>query len=293
MNYFVEGLQGSGKSTLVQKLSELHPECTAIREGDYSPVELAWCAYVDEKKYREILDKYADIREQIEAKTFSDADDSGRKIICYTQIITDIPGFHKDLEQYEIYNNRVSFEGFKSIILKRYNNWSKGKIIKKVHNNQKLQNDQDAQDTNNMDQTSTQESMIFECSLFQNIVEDMILFKCATDEEILEFYKSVREALEGKDYHIIYLKAEDVRGNLDVIRKERSDDKGNELWFPLMMRYFEECPYSKEKGLSGEEDLVKHFIHRQELELRIIEKVFSDRCTVIASKNYTDEDILK
>ena len=43
MNYFVEGLQGSGKSTLVQKLSEKYPNCTAVREGDYSPVELAWC----------------------------------------------------------------------------------------------------------------------------------------------------------------------------------------------------------------------------------------------------------
>ena len=278
MNYFVEGLQGSGKSTLVQKLSELHPECTAIREGDYSPVELAWCAYVDEKKYREILGKYSDIRELIEAKTFSDSDDSKKRIICYTQIITDIPGFHKDLEQYEIYNNRVSYEDFKSIILKRYASWSKGNTTKTVRN------------TNNMKQAAIQDNMIFECSLFQNIVEDMILFRCAADEEILEFYKSVREALEGKDYHIIYLKAEDVRGNLQVIRKERSDDKGNELWFPLMMRYFEECPYSKEKGLSGEEDLIKHFIHRQELELKIIEEVFSDRCSVVASKNYTDTD---
>lgn len=268
MNYFVEGLQGSGKSTLVQKLSELSPECNAIREGDYSPVELAWCAYVDEKKYREILGKYSDIRELIEAKTFSDLDDSKKRIICYTQIITDIPGFHKDLEQYEIYNNRVSYEDFKYIILKRYKTWSKGNKAKKVKDN-----------------------MIFECSLFQNIVEDMILYRCASDEKILEFYKSVREALEGKDYHIIYLKTEDVRGNLEVIRKERSDDKGNELWFPLMMRYFEECPYSKEKGLSGEDELIKHFIHRQELELRIIEEVFSDRCTVVASKNYTDEDI--
>ena len=267
MNYFVEGLQGSGKSTLVQKLSERCPDCTAIREGDYSPVELAWCAYVDEEKYREILDKYNDIRELIESKTFSDSDDGNKRIICYTQIISDIPGFHKDIEQYEIYNNRVTYEDFKSIILKRYNNWSKGKTVKN--------------------------NMIFECSLFQNIVEDMILFRCATDEEILEFYKSVRKALEGKDYHIFYLKAENVRGNLDVIRKERSDDNGNELWFPLMMRYFEECPYSKEKGLSGEEDLIKHFIHRQELELRIIKEIFSDRCTIVASKNYTDEDILE
>ena len=51
MNYFVEGLQGSGKSTLVSKLQELHPELKAVREGEYSPVELAWCAYLDEEKY--------------------------------------------------------------------------------------------------------------------------------------------------------------------------------------------------------------------------------------------------
>jgi hypothetical protein len=40
--------------------------------------------------------------------------------------------------------------------------------------------------------------------------------------------------------------------------------------FPLMMGFFNECPYSKERGLSGEEDLINHFIHRQELELRIL-----------------------
>ena len=39
MNYFIEGLQGSGKSTLVKKLSEMHPEYLAVHEGDYSPVK--------------------------------------------------------------------------------------------------------------------------------------------------------------------------------------------------------------------------------------------------------------
>ncbi len=68
MNYFVEGLQGSGKSTMVQKLSKVHPDYTAIREGDYSPIELAWCAYVDEDRYQEILEKYETIRGLIEKK---------------------------------------------------------------------------------------------------------------------------------------------------------------------------------------------------------------------------------
>ena len=154
MNYFIEGLQGSGKSTLVRKLSERHSDYTAIREGEYSPVELSWCAYMDETAYHGILEKYPDLRQSIEEKTFSEGD---RKIVCYTKIKTANRGFYNDLEQYEIYNNRVSYDEFKSIVLSRYGAWN-------------------------------QDNMIFECSLFQNIVEDMILFRCASDDEIMEFY---------------------------------------------------------------------------------------------------------
>ena len=195
MNYFIEGLQGSGKSTVVQKLAEARPGYTAVREGDYSPVELAWCAYTAESKY------------------FAEGN---KRIICYTQVRTDNHAFYQDLEQYEIYNGRVAFEDFKTIVLDRYRQW-------------------------NTDQ------MIFECSLLQNTVEDMILFRCFSDEEIIGFYRHVRKALEGKDYRIVYLNAEDISGNLAVIRKERSDENGNELWFPLMLQYFNDSPYAKKK----------------------------------------------
>ena len=257
MNYFIEGLQGSGKSTLVRKLSELHSDYTAVREGEYSPVELSWCAYMDETAYHVILEKYPDLRQSIEEKTFSEGD---RKIVCYTKIKTANRGFHKDLEQYEIYNNRVSYDDFKSIVLSRYRAWN-------------------------------QDNMIFECSLFQNIVEDMILFRCASDDEIMEFYQDIRNMLHGKNYHVIYLKTDDIRGNLEVIRKERSDDKGNELWFPLMMGFFNNSPYAKKNGLMGEASLVNHFRHRQNLELRICEEVFANNYTVVLSKAYTDTNL--
>ena len=126
MNYFIEGLQGSGKSTLVQKLSEKYPDHKAVREGDYSPMELAWCAYVSMEQYSEILDKYIVIKPQIEQKSF---EENGQMVICYTQIITDIPGFHKDLEQYEIYNGRRDLEEFKKIVLGRYRIWNTDKMI--------------------------------------------------------------------------------------------------------------------------------------------------------------------
>lgn len=257
MNYFVEGLQGSGKSTLTTNMTKKYPELKAVREGDYSPVELAWCAYVTPAKYGEILEKYDPIRTSIEEKSHTEND---RIIICYTQVLTDIPGFHKDLEQYEIYNGRVPFDEFKRIVLSRFEKWN--------GNNR-----------------------IFECSLFQNIVEDMILFRDASDEEILQFYKSISAVLQENEYRIRYLKTEDIAASIDVIRKERSDEQGNELWFPMMCRYFGESVYAMNRGLSGEEALIAHFCHRQELELRICREVFPDRYTILQSKRYGKDEI--
>lgn len=256
MNYFVEGIQGSGKSTLVKTLAGLLPEHIVFQEGDVSPVELAWCAYVDREKYGRLLEKYAPIRQEIEERSVCE---EGHVIIPYTRILTDLPGFHKDLEQYEIYNGRTGLEEFKQIVLSRYKRW-------------------DGQDG------------IFECSLFQNTIEDMILFRCMKDEEILDFYKEVKDSLEGKTYRIIYLETTDFEENLATIRKERSDDAGNEMWFPLMMGYFNVSPYARETGVSGEEALLAHFKHRQEMELRICREIFGDRSTVLVSKKWSVGD---
>lgn len=253
MNYFIEGLQGSGKSTLTTNMMRKYLKLTDVREGDYSPVELAWCSYVNNDKYNEILDKYSEIRTSIKEKSHIE---NNHVIICYTQIITNIEGFHKELEQYEIYNGRIQFEEFEEIVLNRFEKWS-------------------GKDT------------IFECSLFQNIVEDLILFRDISDDEIILFYEEIEKVLRDKEYRIIYLETENVSENIDIIRKERSDEHGNEMWFPLMLGYFNESPYAKNRGVSGEAELLKHFLHRQELELKICREVFKDRYTVLKSKNYT------
>ena len=253
MNYFVEGLQGSGKSTLVRRLSEKYPDYKVICEGDYSPVELAWCAYVDKDTYNGILEKYDGIKNEIVEKSFEEGD---HMIICYTRILTDIPGFHKDLEQYEIYNGNLAPEIFKEVVLKRLRSW-------------------------------TGDKNIFECSIFQNIVEDMILFQKCSDQQIVDFYKKVKEALADNNYQIMYLMSDDIVSNINVIRKERADDKGNEMWFPLMLGYFNNSLYAKEKGISGTEALLDHFRHRQELELRICKEVFADHYILLKSKDYS------
>lgn len=258
MNYFVEGIQGSGKSTLVSNLVKNNTKLKAYREGDYSPVELAWCAYVNSEKYDEILKKYPQLEEEIKENSY---DEDGAKIICYTKIITDVPNFHKDLEQYEIYNGNISRDAFEEIVLNRFSKWNG-------------------------------DSEVFECSVFQNIVENQILFYSMTDEEIMDFYRKVHRALGGKEYKIIYLNAEDIETTLQIIKKERSDESGNELWFPLMIGYLENSPRGKSEGLMGMAGLVKHLEHRQELEKRILEEVFFENSVVVKSKNYAIGEVL-
>lgn len=62
-SYFIEGLQGAGKSTLVNRLAVKYPEKKVCRKGDYTPVDLAWCAYVDETTYQDIPARFPSLSE--------------------------------------------------------------------------------------------------------------------------------------------------------------------------------------------------------------------------------------
>lgn len=271
MNYFIEGIQGAGKSTLVSWLAEKLPEYHVFREGDYNPVELAWCSYLTKEQYEAVLSKFTKIADEIRANTtvervFAAAGMSAernaedRYVLTYTRILTDIPGFHKDLEQYEIYNGRVDRETFKQIIFSRYAKWHGDK-------------------------------QIFECSIFQNIVENQILFYEMTDDEIVEFYKELAQVIQVENYKIFYLDVAWVAGALEIIRKERVDADGNEMWFPLMLGFLEDCPYGKKHGLKGFDGLVKHLEHRRALELRILREVFSEHAVILKSKQYELETL--
>ena len=69
MNYFIEGIQGSGKTTMLEKMTQDNPKLKAYREGDFSPVELAWCAYVSHSQYEIIIKKYANLAGEIKKNT--------------------------------------------------------------------------------------------------------------------------------------------------------------------------------------------------------------------------------
>lgn len=260
MNVFIEGLQGMGKSTLLQKLSQKYPAYHVYREGDYCPVELAWCSYLSEEEYGNVLDKFPSLNEDIRKWTVKE---ENRYIVMYTRILTDEPGFHKYMEQFEIYNGRRTPAEFEEIIFRRYQNLP-----------------------------MTNEGCLYECAFFQNIIEELILFQKLTDDQISQFYRKLFSQIPKENFRLFYLYDEKVEEALEQICKERCDEQGNQLWYLLMLKYLEESPYGKVHNLHGFDDLLSHLVHRQKLELRIIREILGKHAVVLPAKKYEQEQLI-
>lgn len=257
-NIFVEGIQGMGKSTLTQGIFTKIPEFHICREGDYSPVELAWCAWMTEKEYHAIWKKYCSLQEEIEENTVQEGN---HYVVSYTRIITDIPGFHKELERFEIYNGRKALPDLEDIIISRYQQFSGT-------------------------------GYLFECAFMQNIIEDLILFHQLSDDEIIAFYHRLYETIQKNNFLLLYLYSDNIEESIRIIQKERSDDQGNELWYKLMIEYLRHSPYGEKHGYKDFDDLITHFRHRQQVELRIINEVIQERAVILPAKEWKIEEVV-
>ena len=257
-NIFIEGIQGMGKSTLLNSIISVVPNLHICREGDYSPVELAWCTWMTKKEYEQVLKHYDSLQNEIKKNTFREQE---HFVVTYTKIITDIPDFHKELEKFEIYNGKKPLQDFKEIIFSRYKNFSKT-------------------------------GYLFECSFFQNIIENLILFYQLTDDEIVEFYHELYNKINKEQFLLLYLYSDRLEENIKVIKKERCDNQGTEMWYSLMMEYLIHSPYGESAGYNSFEDMITHFRHRQQLELRIIREIIGEKAVILPAKNWKREDIM-
>ena len=254
---FIEGLQGSGKSTLLRNLSQKFPEYKAYYEGDISPIELAWCSYMTKEHYEEAMQKFPHVEQEIKQWTKQEDD---HYIVAYTRILADMREFYEWMENFEIYNARVPFEKFHDIIMNRYRALPDGKNL-------------------------------FECSFFQNSMEDMMLYYQMNEQDIVEFYREAYEILRPKGFQMLYLQSGNIRENILQIKKERSDENGEELWYPLMLKYLQESPYGKVHGFNGLDEMIAHFERRCAIEERIIKEVLKEDCIVLKAKKYRMEEI--
>lgn len=258
-NIFIEGIQGNGKTTLLRLLGQQLENYHVYWEGDYNPVELAWCTYMTEAEYEQALNDFPDLMDEIKKHTRKEGE---QYIVEYTRILAERRAFYEYMERFELYNGRKSLGEFKDILLKRYYNFSG-------------------------------EGNIFECSFFQNTMEELLLYHEMPEKDIVDFYKDLFESLKEKNFLMIYLSSDKIEENILQIKKERSDGNGNEMWYPLMLRYLNETPYGKAHPFSGVSDMVAHFERRMKVEQKVIEEVLGNRVIVLPAKEFDLDELVK
>jgi len=252
MNIFIEGIQGSGKTTLIKKLSKDMKSHKTFFESDYNPLELAWCSYLDKEQYNKLLIKYPCI------KDLTHKEDQFY-VVPYTKTNKQDETFYLEMEQYEIYNGRVSFQKFKEILFRRFKNYQSN-------------------------------DGIFECSIFQNVVETMLLFYQMTEEEVVKFYQELKEVMNF-NYRMLYIDSDHIRQNFLQAKKERVNEDGHEMWFKFMMNYFTNSPYAKTHNLTSIDDLISYFELRRKVEKKILSEVFKDSYQILESKQYSFDEV--
>ena len=119
-----------------------------------------------------------------------------------------------------------------------------------------------------------------------------MLYYQMPEQDIVDFYREAYEILKPKGFQMLYLQSGNIRDNILQIKRERSDENGVELWYPLMLRYLQESPYGKERGFEGLEDRIAHFERRCAIEERIVREVLKEDCMVLKAKEYRLEEIL-
>lgn len=257
-NVFVEGIPGSGKSTLLGKLQESLPAYNFYREGDISPVDLAWCSYLSITQYEKLLKEWPQFSSIINANSVRE---EGYYITPYTRIHGDNHEFYSYMEKYEIYGGRRSIHEFHDIVQRRY------RSFKGAGN-------------------------IFECAFFQNIIEELMLYAEYSDDKIIDFYKELVSDINTDKFLIIRLLCDDINGSLEQIRKERINDQGEEIWYNLMLGYLKQSPYGKSHGINDFEDIISHFKRRIKLEERILNELLPYKFIDVKSKDYQLDEIL-
>lgn len=258
---FIEGIPGSGKTSLLEAIAKesfgMNPaKFRPVREGELSPVELAWCAYMNEREYSGVLGEFPRLSDEIEANT---SIDGGHFITAYTKIHADRV-FYSYMEKYEIYGGRRSPDEFRNIVFGRFSRFKPG-------------------------------GEVLECSIFQNILDELLLFLLYDKPRAVEFYRQMLKAAEMRDFLLIRLIPSDIDTCVERIKRERVDSDGAEKWYDSMLGYFSGSPYGKKCAECDFSALTAYFRYRCEVENALTELFVRENVLMLESCNYRLSDV--
>lgn len=269
----VEGIPGSGKTTVSQKIRDYlidkRFDVKLYNEGDLHPVDLAWNALLTKEEYSKLINENREYENTIKQNSVFEGD---YVIVAYTKLGLDKKQYDlmRMFENHEVYDGRVSLDIFKNIHLNRWRKFG-----------QEMKNTKD-------------KIVIFECAFFQNHINELLAVHEKDIKYIVNYLKELIETVLDLNPKLIYLNQNSVRDTLTRVSKERVSENKEIYpdWIDLVTEYFKNSNYGKRNNINGFDDIVEYFEKRQEIELEALKQLSIDSF-VITNFHYDWENIIK
>lgn len=260
----VEGIPGSGKSTISQKIAnyfrEKGKEVNLFNEGQAHPADLAWSAFVPLSYLDNLMIKYSELECEIRKNMHIEGDHA---IIAYTQVKTENSGFYKELANYEAYDNRVTVDVFCNLHYCRWKKFGKQALEKDSLN-------------------------IFECAFFQDNINELQNYHLIDKMNIEKHLNKLLSTVLDLSPVLIYLSPSNIRETIERTAKIRVSKSGN--WIDMAVAYVENSPYGKIHNLKGLDGFIRCLEDRKQIELDML-RTIPINTIIIENVNFNWKDV--
>ena len=241
----VEGIPGSGKSTIAKKIAAFLKEkglrVKLYNEGDLHPADLAWHAVVPNEQVPAIKSKYSELWPQIEQQMSSDEQYT---YIAYSKVQTENYAFYADMQSYEVYDNRKGPELFDALHLRRWKDFGA--------------------------QVAREDSIcIFECAFMQNHIGELLFSRNETYAQIQTHMRKLICAVKELNPLLIYLSQPDIGQTISRVGEARYNEGFD--WLKEFVSYSENTPYAKAHNLQGLSGAIAMQAHRKQMEIKLVQ----------------------